>query len=252
MENFNRSTALPVVDKVAGLCYFFIMQPAFLLDLEHLDYGKSLSLMRKLARLKREQNYPQVLILVEHEPVITLGYRAGEGEVVASERELITRGIKVFKTERGGLATYHGPGQLVGYPIFNLREIGLGLPKFVRLLEEVIILSLADFGLEAERKPGFPGVWINARKIASIGLSARRWITFHGLAINYNPDLTHFDFINPCGLGEGAMTSMARLLGDSIDQRELRRQVVLHFSRLFGLELEPWPLEEAREAVNGL
>jgi lipoyl(octanoyl) transferase len=225
------------------------MHHALLINLDHLDYAKSLDLMRKLVQLKRQRPFPHVLFLVEHEPVITLGYRAGDQEILAPEQELELQGIKVFKIERGGLATYHGPGQLVGYPIFDLREARLGLPEFVRLLEQVIISSLADFGLETDRKPGFPGVWAHGKKIASIGLSARRWITSHGLAINYAPDLSHFDCINPCGLGEGTMTSMERLLDTDIDHVRLREQVIRQFERLFHLDLEPWTLRRAEEAV---
>ena len=225
------------------------MQQAHLINLDHLDYAKSLDLMRRLVQLKKQRPFPHVLFLVEHEPVITLGYRAGNQEILAPEQELESKGIKVFKIERGGLATYHGPGQLVGYPIFDLREARLGLPEFVRLLEEVIISTLADFGLEAIRNPGFPGVWAHGKKIASIGLSARRWITSHGLAINYAPDLSHFDCINPCGLGEGTMTSMERLLDTRIDHHRLRERAIQHFERLFHLDLEPWTLREAEEAV---
>lgn len=247
--NIRKNTPAAAVDTMADLCYFSSMQQALLINPGHLDYAKSLDLMRKLARLKVRRSFPQVLFLVEHEPVITLGYRAGDQEILIPEKELQSKGIKVFKIERGGLATYHGPGQLVGYPIFDLREANLGLPKFVRLLEEVIISSLTDFGLDSERKPGFPGVWVNNKKIASIGLSARRWITSHGLAINYAPDLSHFDCINPCGLGEGTMTSIARLLNTVVDHHRLRKRVIWEFERLFDLELEPWPLKEAEETV---
>ena len=216
------------------------MFSARLLDLEYQPYAETLALMRRLAEAKRFESLPEILILVEHEPVLTLGYRVNADDILTPEETLKTMHIKVYQTERGGLATYHGPGQLLAYPIFDLRKMKLGVARFIYLLEEVIILTLNDFGIRAGRKEKFPGVWVGREKIASVGLAVRGGITFHGLALNYDPQLSHFDFINPCGVPGLKMTSMTKLLGSPVEANRLRNQVMRQFAKIFDLRFAPW------------
>lgn len=220
------------------------MFSAKLLDLPHLPYIEALELMRRLVDQKRRFPFPEVLILLEHEPVLTMGRRAGESDILAPEALLAEKGIHVHKVERGGLITYHGPGQLVAYPIFNLRAMGLPVPELVYGLEEIILHTLSDFGIVAEREAGKRGVWVEREKIASIGVAVRGGVSFHGLALNYDPDLAHFDLINPCGLSGVRMTSMRKLLGRPINPSDLRSKVAGHFSRQFKLDLKKWSFQK--------
>jgi lipoate-protein ligase B len=225
------------------------MKTCRLIDLDHLDYPSALKLMRGLVQARLADG-PDVLILLEHEPVFTLGRRTPPGDILAGETLLARHGIEAHRIERGGLATYHGPGQIVVYPVVRLRPLGLGVAEFVNRLEEMAIRAAADFGLEANRLAGHPGVFVGLRKIASIGLAVRRGVTFHGLALNYNPNLDHFHLINPCGLDPDRISSMTRLLDRPVDPKALRQGLQRHFLTLTGLDLVPWTLDEAWEAVK--
>jgi lipoyl(octanoyl) transferase len=187
------------------------MVPARVLDLGTRGYGEVLGLMRDLVAARQADAIADTLVLVEHPEVITLG-RSGKPENVLAAGDLA-----VVPVERGGDATYHGPGQLVAYPIFLLREHERDLHRYLRALEEAILRTLADFGLTGMRVPGRTGVWIgrgaSPRKLASIGVAIRRWVTLHGLALNINTNLARFAAINPCGFPAAVMTSMARELG---------------------------------------
>ncbi len=226
------------------------MIAARVLNLPSLGYTQALTLMRGLARARQGDRVGEVLILLEHPPVITLGRRAGEGELLLPERELVRRGVEVHRVDRGGLATCHGPGQLVLYPVVSLPVLGLGVVEFVRVLEEAVIGCLARLGLEAGRRQGYPGVWVGGKKVAALGLSVRRGVTNHGLSLNNGVDLGLFDLINPCGLGRGRVTSLARLLGRPVEERRLRRLLSGELARLLGLELEPWDPDRAWEMVE--
>lgn len=225
------------------------MRPCRLLEIRHLDYCEALTLMRGLAEAKRRSPGPEVLMLLEHEPVVTMGRRANEGEITASRRRLRGQGLAVHHIERGGLATCHGPGQLVAYPIFNLKTLRLGVASFVEGLERIIISTLSDFGIKACQRNGHPGVWVGADKVASIGLAVRGGITFHGLALNYDPDLSCFDLIIPCGLTGVRMTSMAEVLARPVDPGVLRTRLAVHFARFFDLDLTPWTLAQAKDIL---
>jgi len=157
------------------------------------------------------------LLLVEHEPVITLGRRGSRADLVAPPASLAARGIGVEAVERGGLATYHGPGQLVGYPILAPSRFRLTVPAFVELLEDVLISHLERYGLRGERRDGFPGVWCGAAKVAAIGLHLHRGVSIHGFALNLCPELAHYDWIVPCGIrpAQGAVSSVAQLTGNA-------------------------------------
>lgn len=214
-----------------------------LLNLPYLPYLEALELMRGLVDKKRGGPFPEVLMLLEHEPVLTMGRRAGSADILVPAAVLADKGIQVHKVERGGLITYHGPGQLVAYPVFNLRTMGLSVPALVYGLEEIILNTLSDFGITAGRIEGKRGVWMDEEKIASIGVAVRGGVSFHGLALNYDPDLSHFDLINPCGLYGVRMTSMRKILGKSINPSDLRSVMAGHFSRQFKLDLKEWSLE---------
>ena len=186
-------------------------------DLGLLPYAKALEIQRAAARARLSGELrDDVLLLVEHPPVVTRGRAAQKANVVVPQDLLATRGVEVFEVERGGDVTFHGPGQLVGYPIFDLRQHKQDLHWYLRQLEEALILALQSYELLAWRNAGYTGVWVGPerpRKIASIGVHARDWVTWHGFALNVTTDLTFFDLIVPCGIQNVEMTSLARETG---------------------------------------
>ena len=220
------------------------------MDIKHLAYPEALDLMRRLVAVKGSSDFPEVLITTEHEPVLTMGRRGGPEDVVASATLLDQAGVTVHHIERGGLVTYHGPGQLVVYPVFRLRALSLGVAALVNSLEEAVMAALGEYGLSAGRLAGHPGVWVGRRKIASLGLAVRRGVSFHGLSLNRAPDLNHFRLINPCGLEADRMTSMVDLLGGPVPDQPLRARLHHHLSRSFKINLIPWSLVEVRAALD--
>jgi lipoate-protein ligase B len=223
------------------------MWKTLLLDLEHLPYHQALDLMRRLVTKKRTIKYPQVLMLIEHEPVVTLGRRSNQADFVVSKECLLEQNIGVHRIERGGLATYHGPGQLVAYPIFDLQVMKLGVVQLVSGLEQVVVKTLAEYGIKGESRPDFRGVWVDQEKIASVGIAVRRSISFHGIALNYNTNLKHFDLIHPCGIPNVRMTSIAKVLSRSVDGRKLRHRMGNHFAEYFKLTYEGASLDQLKK-----
>lgn len=216
-----------------------IVQPPGLTDYERaLSWQRSLATARVGGRLGDD-----ILILLEHPHVITLGRGASDSNVVAAEGLLQARSVQLHEIERGGDVTYHGPGQLVGYPIIDLSEHRRDLHWYLRQLEEVLIRALAVFGLEAGRVPGLTGVWLDDRKIASIGVHVTRWVTFHGFALNVSTDLSYFDLIVPCGIEAVKMTSLEAELGNRAEVTAARDAVARSFCEVF--ELDPVPTEPA-------
>lgn len=186
----------------------------WIVDLGRMAYAEALELQRSAARGRIDATLPEdLLLLVEHPPVVTLGRTAKAGHVVAAPDFLRDRGVELFEVERGGDVTFHGPGQLVGYPIIDLKRHRKDLHWYLRSVEEALIRGLALLGIQAERHPGFTGVWTGGRKIASIGVHARDWVTWHGFALNVSTDLSYFELIIPCGIEGVIMTSMVRELG---------------------------------------
>ena len=169
--------------------------------------------------------------------MFTLGRRGSYADILATPERLRELGIEVHETNRGGLVTYHGPGQLVGYPIADLRRLAGDAPSYVSGLEETLIRALCEHGIVGFRDPAARGVWTAGGKIAAIGVAVSRGITMHGFAVNLQPDLGHFALIDPCGLGERGVTSAERLLGHPIDLEDFRRAVAFHFGRVFGREI---------------
>jgi lipoyl(octanoyl) transferase len=213
-----------------------------LLDLGRVEYGAAYQLQRRLATERDEERLPDLLLLVEHPPVITLGRRGSRDDVFLSDDELAERGIGIFETNRGGLVTYHGPGQIVGYPITRLRAIAGDAPTYVWRLEETIIRTLAELGVEAWRDTdGNRGVFAEGGKIAAIGVAVTHGVTMHGLAVNICPDRSHFALIDPCGIGDLGVTSVEQILGRAPDLGLVRRMLAEHFGAVFGRSVEPAP-----------
>jgi lipoate-protein ligase B len=186
-------------------------------------YEATWALQKELIGAIAEGTAPETLLLVEHDPVITLGRKAGAADNVLSAGE-----FPVVAVERGGDATYHGPGQLVGYPLFKLREGEQDLHRYLRDMEGLVIRVLADYGLAGDRVEGLTGVWVQERKVASLGVAVRRWVTYHGFALNVDPDLAHLARLNPCGLESSVYASMAGLLGRPVDLEDVLARVVAH------------------------
>lgn len=203
------------------------------LDLGLQPYAQTLQRQEELVAQRMAGSIPDSLILVEHPPVVTLGRAKLRKNLRLGPDELAARGIEFFEITRGGDVTYHAPGQLVGYPIFDLKQHGRDVLHFCRGVEAALIQTLGDFGLNAEAIPGDAGVWVGEKKIASLGVSVRRWITLHGFALNVSTDLTGFQVIRPCGKDPEVMTSMAALLGRPVPVEEVRRRVTVRFAEVF-------------------
>lgn len=200
-------------------------------DLGTCSYASALALQEDLVSRKIAGEADDFLVLLEHEPVYTLGRGADERDLLGADQVL---GVPVFRVSRGGGATFHGPGQLVAYPIMTLRHAGRDVHRYVRALEGVLIAGCADFGIAAERRAGLTGVWVGAAKIASIGVGVRRWTTFHGIALNVSTELRFFAQIVPCRMPEVRMTSMVKELGSVPEMADVRTAVVRQFRAAFG------------------
>ena len=208
------------------------------LDVGRAAYGPTLRLQERLRRevhaAPEERAY---LVFVEHDPpVITLGRGADAAHVVAPRERLAREGVEIHETQRGGDVTYHGPGQIVGYPILRLDLHGRDVHRYLRDLEETLIRLLARFGIQGERVRGMTGVWVGREKVAAIGVAISRWVTWHGFALNVDPDLAHFGLIVPCGLQGMGVTSLARLLGRAITVAEVKGPLVECLVEVFGFD----------------
>jgi lipoyl(octanoyl) transferase len=188
----------------------------------------------KRAQLDGTAPADECLFLLEHEPVITLGRNAVDGDVLADPRRLSALGVTVERTNRGGQVTYHGPGQLVGYPILDLAPDRRDVARYLRDLEEVLIRTLARLGIAGRREPQWTGVWVGEEKVAAIGVHLSRWVTTHGFALNVSTDLEHFGLIVPCGITTHGVTSIARRLGRAVPLEEIARHLVPEFAAVFG------------------
>ena len=205
--------------------------------LGRLPYAEALELQRSIARDRISGAISQdVLLLMEHPPVVTLGRSSKEKHLVASPEFLQTHGVELFEVERGGDVTFHGPGQLVGYPIIDLKRHRQDLHWYLRKIEEALINTLADYDIRAERNTAYTGVWTRDRKIASIGVHARDWVTWHGFALNVTTDLSFFDLIVPCGITGVVMTSISRELGsEEVSAQDVLERVSAKFAEAFDL-----------------
>ena len=197
-----------------------------------IPYSEALALQRSLVEERREGRVPDLLLLLQHPPVITLGVKGdgGRSNVVADSLRLSALGVGISETGRGGDVTYHGPGQIVGYPILDLRPDRCDVHRYVRDLEEVMIRVCADYGVPAGRIQGLTGAWVGNDKIGAIGVRVSRWITSHGFAFNVNTDLRHFDLIVPCGIANRGVTSLKQAAGRNLHMDEVEDSLIRHFS----------------------
>jgi lipoyl(octanoyl) transferase len=240
------------------------MKSGLVVDLGLVEYGATWGLQRRLVAARKAGSVPDVLLLCEHPHVITLGRNGKLANLRASDRVLRQMGVSFFETDRGGDITYHGPGQLVGYPILNLADIRRDVAWYMRILEETMIRATAEFGVASRRVPGRTGVWVDVpngsggnpaenttaseEKLAAIGVHLSRWVTSHGFAYNVSTDLRYFDLIVPCGIAGKRATSLEKLLGRQTEVKEVAPRVAAHLGNLFGLELR----EAGRDALDVL
>ena len=213
-------------------------------------YAEALELQSSLVEQRRAGTIGDLLLLLEHPAVLTLGVRgdAARSHILASDAELSGRDIDVFETRRGGDVTYHGPGQIVGYPIIDLNPDRRDVHKYVRDLEEVLLRVAADYGIQAARIPGLTGVWVGEEKLAAIGVRIQRWVTSHGFALNHTTDLSHFGLIVPCGIQDRGVTSLEHL-GCTASRDEVEARIVAHFADVFGRILENGPMRPVGSAA---
>lgn len=212
-------------------------------------WGLQTSLLDSIVQMKKEKRNstnkeivtPNYFLFVEHPHVYTLGKSGDLSNLLLNEDQLKNKSVAFYKINRGGDITYHGPGQIVGYPILDLENFFTDIHKYLRLLEEAIILTLADYNIKSERSEGETGVWLDvgtpfARKICAMGIRASRWVTMHGFALNVNTDLGYFDHIIPCGIKGKAVTSMHAELGEKIEEEEVKKKILKYFKDLFNVE----------------
>ncbi|PIV24755.1 MAG: lipoyl(octanoyl) transferase [Deltaproteobacteria bacterium CG_4_8_14_3_um_filter_45_9] len=218
----------------------------YIIDLGLIDYQKAWELQRQLWSRRVEEELPDLLLILEHPHVITLGRRGNRSHLIASSEVLEAMKIPIFHVERGGDVTYHGPGQMVVYPILDLKEYGYRLIRYIGQLEEVILRVLIDFRIQGERDPLNRGVWVDGEKIASVGVAIKRWVSFHGFSLNYETNLKYFELINPCGLEGKKMTSMAKILGKEISRERLWERISFHSKEVFQKD---WEKKELKELI---
>jgi len=209
-----------------------------------IDYAEGLSLQRERVAARKAGAIPDTLLLLEHHHVYTLGRNAKKENLLTSAEELAARGVQVFEIDRGGDVTYHGPGQLVGYPVLDLAHHRRDIAWYMRSLEEVLIAVARDYGIESGRQTGAPGVWVGNDKLAALGVHISRWVTSHGFAFNVNTDLRYFDRIVPCGLRDKGVTSLQKLLGRRVEMDEVVEKAIRRFGEVFEMEMA-WGLGTA-------
>ena len=245
------------------------MSTCLIVDLGLIRYGESYELQQRLVRARKADAIDDLLLLCEHPHVITQGRNGKREHLLAGEHLLRQKGVEYFETSRGGDITYHGPGQIVGYPILNLAAIRRDVVWYVRMLEEVMIRATAGFGVGAERDAGKTGVWVAGKeaksspqsaqssqskqepeKLGAIGVHISRWVTSHGFAYNVSTDLRYFDLIVPCGIAGRRATSLEKLLGHSVQSSEAKARIATHFGEVFRLQMQPMRRDELLQKLN--
>jgi lipoyl(octanoyl) transferase len=230
------------------------MTKALQVDLGMIGYAEAWELQKRVVAARKAGAMEDVLLLCEHPPVITMG-RSGKPEnLLASENVLRQKGVEFHATDRGGDITYHGPGQIVGYPILNLGAIRRDVVWYVRMLEEAMIRATAEFGITTERVAGKTGIWVRAgnseEKLAAIGVHISRWVTSHGFAYNVSTDLRNFDLIVPCGIADRKATSLEKLLGRNVDEKEVSPRIAKHLGEVLGLKMKEASKKELMEKLG--
>ncbi|MEN6446162.1 MAG: lipoyl(octanoyl) transferase LipB [Syntrophaceae bacterium] len=198
-----------------------------------MEYGKAYRIQKTVHDMRVEGKMADTLLLLQHTPTFTIGKSGSASNILVPQSSLGAHGISLFLIERGGDVTYHGPGQIVGYPIIDLRGRGKDIHRFVHDLEEVLIRTVRDFSIEAERDETHPGVWVGKEELAAIGLSVRKWVSMHGFALNVDMRMDHFCLINPCGFSDRRATSMNLLLSQPPSIEEVTERLLVHFSEIF-------------------
>ncbi len=217
---------------------------AWILNLETVPYEEAFELQKRMVEMRAQDTINDTLILLEHPPVLTVTRKATLKNILVSPEELEEKGISLCHTNRGGDITYHGPGQLVGYPIMNLKAHGKDLHGYVRNIEEILIKLLLDYNITAHRDKSNPGVWVGEEKIAAVGIAVKSsWTTMHGFSFNINPDLSHYSLIVPCGISDKGVTSLARLLGKTISRKDVCEKLIQHYGEVFNLTTREITLE---------
>ncbi len=214
-------------------------------DLGRIAYDEAYAIQRKTVEALQNESGDEAFFLLEHPHVITRGRNASTDAVRASASGLHGRGVELTETDRGGDVTYHGPGQLVGYPIIRLLEGRRDVRRYVSDIEDVVIRTLSDFSIEGTRHPVHRGVWVSGRKIASVGIRIARWVTSHGFALNVATDLSYFQLIHPCGIEGCEMTSIERETGSRVDMKTVKRLVANHFADVFDRAVEFGTMQES-------
>jgi len=231
-----------------------VLNNCLTIDLGLIGYTDAYALQKRLVAARKVGAIEDVLLLCEHPHVITQGRNGKREHLLVSEHVLRQKGVEYYETSRGGDITYHGPGQLVGYPILNLGAIRRDVVWYVRTLEEAMIRATAEFGIAAERVAGKTGIWVRAgnteEKLAAIGVHISRWITSHGFAYNVSTDLRNFDLIVPCGIADRKATSLEKLLGRSVEPKEVAPKIAKHLGELLGLEMKESSRNELLEKLE--
>ncbi len=230
------------------------MTEALQVDLGLIDYAEAYALQKRAVAARKAGTIEDVLLLCQHPHVITLGRSGKRENLLASEQVLRQKGVEFHATDRGGDITYHGPGQIVGYPILNLSAIRRDVVWYVRMLEEAMIRATAEFGIASARVVGKTGIWVRAgnseEKLAAIGVHISRWVTSHGFAYNVSTDLRYFDLIVPCGIAGGKATSLEKLLGRSVQEKEVAPRIARHLGELLALEMKEASRKELLETLE--
>ncbi len=225
-----------------------------IVDLGLIGYAEAYALQKRIVAARKAGAIEDVLLLCQHPHVITLGRSGKRENLLASEQVLRQKGVEFHSTDRGGDITYHGPGQIVGYPILNLGAIRRDVVWYVRTLEEAMIRVTAEFGIAAERVAGKTGIWVRTEnseeKLAAIGVHISRWVTSHGFAYNVSTDLRYFELIVPCGIAGRKATSLEKLLGRSVEEKQVAPQIARHLGELFGLEMKEASRKELLEKLE--
>ncbi|NUN71287.1 MAG: lipoyl(octanoyl) transferase LipB [Bacteroidetes bacterium] len=220
------------------------MNQLLVIDLGRTRYADTWELQKRIFAARLERRIGDVLLLTEHEPVFTLGKGADENHLLATDAELSEKKIDMFWIDRGGDVTFHGPGQIVGYPIIDLNLHYNDIHRYLRDIEEMIIRTLKEYGVEGGREKEFTGVWVKNEKIAALGVKVSKWITMHGFALNVQTDLSFFDRIIPCGIFHKGVTSLHNVLGRPVPITEVHVHLIRHFADIFSLQVKQISVEE--------
>jgi len=231
-----------------------VLNKCLITDLELIGYAEAYALQKRLEAKRKAGAIEDILLICEHPHVITLGRSGKRENLLASEHVLRQKGVEFHATDRGGDITYHGPGQIVGYPILNLGAIRRDVVWYVRMLEEAMIRATAEFGIAAKRVAGKTGIWVWAgnteEKLAAIGVHISRWVTSHGFAYNVSTDLRNFDLIVPCGIADRKATSLEKLLGRRVEEKEVAPRIAKHLGEVLGLEMKEASKKELMEKLE--